>query len=37
MIRPPIFGLSTTPIMDVKSELQQSIERAQIIIYNRSK
>jgi hypothetical protein len=26
-MRAPTFGLSTTPVMDVKSELRQQIER----------
>ena len=26
-MRAPIFGLSTTPVMDIKSELRQQIER----------
>ncbi len=26
-MRAPVFGLSTTPVMDIKSELQQEIER----------
>ena len=26
-MRAPIFGLGTTPVMDIKSELRQQIER----------
>ena len=26
-MRPPIFGLSTTPVTDIKSELRLQIER----------
>ena len=26
-MRSPIFGLSTTPVIDIKSELRQQIER----------
>ena len=26
-VNPPIFGLSTTPVMDIKSELRQQLER----------
>jgi hypothetical protein len=26
-MRPPIFGLSTTPVSDIKSELRLQIER----------
>ena len=26
-MRTPIFGLSTTPVMDIKSELRQQLER----------
>lgn len=26
-MRKPIFGLSTTPVMDIKSELREQLER----------
>ena len=34
-MRAPIFGLSTTPVMDVKSELRQQLERDLIALVYR--
>ncbi len=31
-MKPPIFGLSTTPIADIKSELVKQIERDQLAL-----
>ncbi len=35
-MRAPIFGLSTTPVMDIKSELRQQIERDLLELVYRS-
>jgi hypothetical protein len=35
-MRAPIFGLSTTPVMDIKSELQRQIERDLMTLVYRS-
>ena len=35
-MRAPIFGLSTTPVMDIKSELRQQIERDLLTLVYRS-
>lgn len=35
-MRAPVFGLSTTPIMDIKSELRLQIEREMLALLNRS-
>jgi hypothetical protein len=35
-MRAPIFGLSTTPIMDIKSELRLQIERDMLALVYRS-
>ncbi len=35
-MRAPIFGLSTTPVMDIKSELRQQIERDLLQLVYRS-
>jgi hypothetical protein len=35
-MRAPIFGLSTTPVMDIKSELRQQIERDMLALVYRS-
>ena len=35
-MRAPIFGLSTTPVADVKSELRQQIERDMLALVYRS-
>jgi hypothetical protein len=34
-MRAPIFGLSTTPIADIKSELRQQIERDMLALIYR--
>jgi hypothetical protein len=34
-MRAPIFGLSTTPVMDVKSELRQQLERDMLALVYR--
>ena len=34
-MRTPVFGLSTTPIMDIKSELRLQIERDMLALLNR--
>lgn len=31
-MRPPIFGLSSTPVMDVKTELQKEIDRVMLTL-----
>jgi hypothetical protein len=35
-MRAPVFGLSTTPVMDIKSELRLQIERDMLALLNRS-
>lgn len=36
-MRKPIFGLSTTPVMDIKSELREQLERDLLaLVYRRS-
>ncbi len=35
-MRAPIFGLSTTPVMDVKSDLREQIERDLLTLVYRS-
>jgi len=35
-MRAPAFGLSTTPIMDIKSELRLQIERDMLALANRT-
>ncbi len=35
-MRPPIFGLSTTPIMDVKSALRLQLERDMLALVYRN-
>jgi hypothetical protein len=35
-MRAPIFGLSTTPVMDIKSELRQQIERDMLALIYRA-
>jgi hypothetical protein len=35
-MRAPIFGLSTTPVMDIKSELQVQLERDLLALVYRS-
>jgi hypothetical protein len=35
-MRAPVFGLSTTPIMDIKSELRLQIERDILALLTRS-
>jgi hypothetical protein len=35
-LRPPIVGLSTTPITDIRSELQAEIERSMLAILYRA-
>jgi hypothetical protein len=35
-MRAPIFGLSTTPVMDVKSELRLQLERDMLALIYRS-
>lgn len=35
-MKPPVFGLSTTPITDIKSELRTEIERNLLAILYRS-
>jgi hypothetical protein len=35
-MRAPVFGLSTTPVMDVKSELRRQIERDLLALVYRS-
>jgi hypothetical protein len=35
-MRAPIFGLSTTPVADIKSELRQQIERDMLALIYRS-
>ncbi len=36
-MRAPVFGLSTTPIMDIKSELRLQIERDMLALLMRSR
>ena len=36
-MRAPVFGLSTTPIMDIKSELRLQIERDMLALLTRSR
>lgn len=36
-MRAPIFGLSTTPVMDIKSELRKQIERDLLALYLRAR
>ena len=35
-MRGPVFGLSTTPVIDIKSELRQQIERDLLDLVYRS-
>jgi hypothetical protein len=35
-MRAPIFGLSTTPVADTKSELRLQLERALLALFYRS-
>ncbi len=35
-MRAPIFGLSTTPVMDIKSELRLQLERDMLALVYRS-
>jgi hypothetical protein len=35
-MRAPIFGLSTTPVMDVKTELRLQLERDMLALVYRS-
>jgi hypothetical protein len=35
-MRAPIFGLSTTPILDIKSELRRQLERDMLALVYRT-
>ena len=35
-MRAPVFGLSTTPVMDIKSELRLQLERDMLALVYRS-